>query len=309
MNVNRRGFVKLAGAAGVAAVVGDASRAAASTSGAAAPARRADDGVAMLVDTTRCVGCRACEAACSEANGLPAPAMAGEEKVFATTRSTGTKAYTVVNRFAGPDGGAASRFVKKQCMHCVDPACATACPVKALEKTAAGPVVYNGDRCIGCRYCMVACPFGVPKYEFEKAAPYVKKCSFCVARLAKGERPACASVCPSGALEFGKRKGLLEVAKSRIYRDPERYEHHVYGEHEVGGTNWLYLSDVPFERLGFRTDLPTTAYADLTTGALAIVPLLLMLWPPFLMGLQTFARRREEHVDAGERRAEGGEPS
>jgi Fe-S-cluster-containing dehydrogenase component len=259
----------------------------------------------MLVDTTRCVGCRACEAACSEANGLPAPAMAGDAAVLDRKRTTDPTTYTVVNRFAA-DGG--PRFVKSQCMHCIDPACASACPVKALEKTPEGPVVYHNDRCIGCRYCMVACPFGVPRFEYERAAPFVQKCSFCTGRQAQGKSPACAEVCPSGALTFGKRKALLETAKTRIYRDPERFVHEVYGEHEAGGTSWLYVSDVPFEKLGFKTDVAHRPYPELTWGSLSVVPLVMMLWPPLLMALGMFARRREEHAGNGAG-AEGGEES
>jgi Fe-S-cluster-containing dehydrogenase component len=291
MDVNRRGFLKLAGVAGAASAAGVAARPRA----AEAAVRRADDAAAVLVDTTRCVGCRACEAACSEANGLPEPAMTGQDAVFAKTRRSTSTSYTFVNRFAGSEG-TPTRFVKGQCMHCVDPACASACLVKALEKTPEGPVVYHQDRCLGCRYCMVACPFGVPAYQYEKALPYVTKCTFCVERQQQGQAPACATVCPSGALTFGKRKALLDTAKTRIYRDAERYVHHVYGEHEAGGTSWLYITDVPFERLGFNTEVPTRPYTELTWTFLSAVPFVLMLWPPFLMGLYAFSRERREQA-------------
>src|SRR5208337_5024845 len=127
---------------------------------------------------------------------------------------TDSHTYTVVNRYPA-SAQAAPVFVKSQCMHCVEPACASACPVKAMEKTPEGPVIYHSDRCIGCRYCMIACPFGVPKFEYEKAAPYIKKCIFCSDRIRAGQMPACAQVCPSGALTFGKRKELLEAAKTK----------------------------------------------------------------------------------------------
>jgi ferredoxin len=166
--------------------------------------------------------------------------------------------------------------------------------VAALEKTPEGPVVYNPERCIGCRYCMVACPFEIPKYEYEKAVPYVRKCSFCFSRVRQGQLPACVSACPMKALTFGKRKDLLEIAKTRIYQNPDRYVHHIYGEHEAGGTGVLYLSAVPFERLGFRTDIGTDAYPNLTWTFLSSVPFVLMLWPPFLMGLYAFTRSRED---------------
>ena len=200
MELSRRTFIKVAGAAGAAAAAGRPARAAA-----AEP--RLVTTPAVLVDGTRCVGCRACEAACSESNHLAEPAAAGTEAVFSRRRTTDPHVYTVVNRFQ-PDGQAEPRYVKSQCMHCVDPACASACLAKALEKTAAGPVVYHPERCLGCRYCMVACPFDVPKFDFDTPDPYIRKCSFCAGRQAQGLEPACASVCPTGALQFGRRADL-----------------------------------------------------------------------------------------------------
>jgi Fe-S-cluster-containing dehydrogenase component len=285
MQLNRRAFIKLAGAAAAAGAVARPARADAS-------AARAVNTPAMLVDTTRCVGCRGCEAACSEANHLPAPAMAGEEGVFATRRTTDVRVFTVVNRAAADTKTGDPRYVKRQCMHCLDPACASACLAKALEKTAAGPVVYHRERCLGCRYCMVACQFDVPKFEFASPNPYIYKCSFCAERQAEGLPPACASVCPTGALQFGRREGLVEEARARIYQHPDTYRHQIYGESEAGGTSWLYLTDVPFETLGFRTDLGPTSPPELTRTALAAVPFVLTLWPPLLMGLYTFSRQR-----------------
>lgn len=179
-------------------------------------------------------------------------------------------------------------------MHCLDPACASACLAKALEKTVAGPVVYHPERCLGCRYCMVACQFDVPKFDFASAAPYINKCTFCAERQAEGLAPACASVCPSGALRFGRRQELVEEARTRIYQNPDKYVHHVYGELEAGGTSWLYITDVPFDTLGFRTDLGPASPPELTRTALAAVPVVLTLWPPLLMGLYTFSKRRAE---------------
>jgi Fe-S-cluster-containing dehydrogenase component len=285
--------MKFAGAAGAAGLAARPARAEAS---ALAPVNTP----AVLVDATRCVGCRGCEAACAEANHLPGPAKPGEESVFETRRKTDVQTYTVVNRATGTKA-AEPRFVKTQCMHCLDPACASACLAKALEKTAAGPVVYHPERCLGCRYCMVACQFDVPKFEFEKAAPYIQKCSFCAERQAQGLEPACASVCPTGALTFGHRADLLEEARTRIYQNPGKYVRHVYGETEAGGTNWLYITDVPFEQLGFRTDLGPTSPPELTRTALAAVPLVLTLWPPLLMGLYTFSKRRGEASKGGEK--------
>jgi formate dehydrogenase iron-sulfur subunit len=288
MKLSRRTFFKV-NAAGAAALASSRTLSAAAL--AASP-----DARGVLVDTTRCVGCRACEAACSEANHLAEPSSLGDEHVFDTTRDTDQRTYTVVNRYtpANVNSSVPVRFVKKQCMSCVDPACASACPARALEKTPNGPVTYNGSRCLGCRYCMMACPFDGPKFEYDKAVPYVKKCTFCAERQAQGLMPACAEVCPSGALQFGTRAELLEEARTRIYQNPDKYVHQIYGENEAGGTSWLYISDVPFERLGMKTGLSTTPYPALTKTALSAVPVVMTLWPPLLMGLYTFSRRREQ---------------
>ncbi len=282
MRIGRRELLQVAAATAATAAVGGAARAAES-----GPAPQ--DGAGMLVDTTLCVGCRACEAACAEANQLPDPP--GDE-VRATRRDTRETAFTVVNRTEKAPGVA--RYAKKQCMHCLAPACASACPVRAMNKLPGGPVVYDPDVCMGCRYCMLACPFDVPKYEYGSNTPRVRKCSFCASRQAAGEKPACAEVCPSGALTFGRRAELLEVAKARIYGNPDRYLHHVYGETEAGGTSWLYLTDVEPELLALKGGVPGKAYPELVSGALAAPPLVMTLWPPLLMGLYAFARRRDE---------------
>jgi Fe-S-cluster-containing dehydrogenase component len=293
MKLTRRTFLKIAGATGTASLAGVPTKA-----DAARLRPGSDETLAMLVDTTRCIGCRACEAACSEANRLPDPVTAGDRAVFATSRTNTSRTYTVVNRYSPREIPEGRTYVKTQCMHCVQPACASACLVSALEKTPEGPVIYHEDRCMGCRYCMVACPFGVPTFEYEKPVPAIQKCTFCFARLNRGERPACATACPAGTLEFGKRGALLEIARARIYQNPDRYVHHIYGEREVGGTGWLYLSAVPFEQLGFRADLGTTPYPQLTWPFLSAVPFVLMLWPPFLMGLYAFTKSRERAAES-----------
>jgi Fe-S-cluster-containing dehydrogenase component len=288
MNVNRRTLFKLAAAAGTAGVAG----AAATSRASAVPAAKGARGV--LVDTTRCVGCRACEAACAEANALAGPEMPGDDMVFASKRATSPTAYTVVQKGSKKSPSGEDRFAKAQCMHCVEPACASGCVVRALEKTANGPVVYHKDRCLGCRYCMIACPFGVPKYEYSKTTPLVRKCTFCAERQAKGLVPACTEVCPSGALQFGMRADLLEEAKKRIYTNPEKYVHKIYGEDEAGGTSWLYISDVPFESLTLPSGIEKKPYPELADGALSAVPFVITLWPPLLMGMYTISKRRDE---------------
>jgi Fe-S-cluster-containing dehydrogenase component len=285
MTITRRGFLKIAGATGAAGVLAQPGAALANEGIPGADER------SVLVDTTRCKGCRACEAACSEANGNPPPTA--REDVFDQDRKTTQGAFTVVNRTGNaPDGQ--PRYAKTQCMHCVAPGCASACPVKAIEKQPEGPVTYRADRCMGCRYCMVACPFSVPKYEYEAVAPRVRKCTFCFERQKDGKAPACVSVCPTGALTFGRRADLLEEAKKRIYTRPTEYEHHVYGELEAGGTNWLYLADTSFAKLGLPSNVEKTSYPELVKGALGAPPFVMTLWPPLLMGLYTFAHRREK---------------
>ncbi|MDO8834033.1 MAG: 4Fe-4S dicluster domain-containing protein, partial [Vicinamibacterales bacterium] len=290
MNLDRRTFLKTAAAG--AAVLAPAARAEASGVTHDLDAAR----VGVLVDTTKCVGCRACEAACAETNSLPDPS--GDERVFASPRDTDTRTYTVVNAAATAAPDATARYIKRQCMHCVEPACASACLVRALDKTPSGPVVYHKNLCLGCRYCMVACPFEVPKYEYDSALPFVQKCTFCADRQAKGEDPACTSVCPTGALQFGKRTELIEIAKERLYAPGSTYVRHVYGEHEVGGTSWMYITDIPLDTLGLPTGLGTVAYSSLTQASLAAVPFVLTLWPPLLMGIYTFSKRRNQLAQA-----------
>jgi formate dehydrogenase beta subunit len=205
--------------------------------------------VGMLYDATLCIGCKACVVACSEANDLPRDVSLdglhqAPEDLNAFTKNI-IKLYKPTN--SSPDS-----FVKLQCMHCLDPACVTACPFKALWKNDGnGLVAWEPSRCIGCRYCEIACPYHVPKFEWDRINPKIVKCELCQPRLAKGYEPACTSVCPTHAVIFGPREGLLTRAKERIAQSPDKYfENRVYGEHEAGGTQVLYLSHVPFEDIG-----------------------------------------------------------
>jgi formate dehydrogenase iron-sulfur subunit len=160
-------------------------------------------------------------------------------------------------------------------MHCLEPTCVSVCPVGALTKSELGPILYSADRCIGCRYCIMACPFDIPKYEwYSGLSPVVGKCQFCTRnRLAKGQLPACVETCPTGALKFGRREALLFEAKARIDSHPERYINHIYGEKEAGGTAWLYMSDVPFEELGFKSTVETAPMPPLTWDVLSKIPI------------------------------------
>jgi Fe-S-cluster-containing dehydrogenase component len=258
--MQRRDFLKMAGASSVTLLAG-VSRAS-DREGANAP-----DAHGVLVDATACIGCRKCEWGCNEANTLSAsPREAFEDKgVLARRRRPTSDAYTVINAVPVPTEAAAPSYMKVQCMHCLQPACASACIVGALRKTAGGPVTYDAWKCIGCRYCMVACPFQIPAYEYANARdPEVRKCSFCAERLAEGRKPGCVEICPNEALTFGRRQELLALAHAKIARFPERYVDHVYGEHEVGGTSWLYLAGVPFDIAGLPAlpDEPTTALTE-----------------------------------------------
>ncbi|MBI4632922.1 MAG: 4Fe-4S dicluster domain-containing protein [Deltaproteobacteria bacterium] len=252
----------------------------------------------VLVDTTRCVGCRSCEMACADAHNLPMPN--GDASVLDKKRDTSETQWTLINRYKTEKGEV---FAKKQCMHCNQPGCVAACLVKAMEKKKEGAVTWD-DNCMGCRFCMVSCPFDIPKFEYGSAVPKIQKCSLCWEKLQKGEKPTCVEACPAEALTFGTRRELIEEANRRIYRDSGKYISHIYGEHEVGGTGYLYLSSVPFEQIGFRTDLGTIAYPEYSKGFLYSVPIVLLLWPALLVGVSTLTKREGEvrSKEGGEKR-------
>jgi Fe-S-cluster-containing dehydrogenase component len=278
--VDRRRFLKLVGAAGTAASASHRARA----GGGSADV----EFIGVLVDTTRCVGCRSCEVACGAAHGLDVPDVVNDGALD-VVRTTGTRQRTVVNRHRTDAG---TVFVKRQCLHCWQPACASACLTNAMHKTHEGPVIWRESKCMGCRYCMVACPFEVPRFEYDSPVPRIEKCTLCWDRLERGLIPACVRGCPVDALMFGSRRDLLEIARVRIYNHPEHYVHRIYGEHEVGGTGWLYLSAVPFEQLGFRTDLGTTPYPEYTKEFLYSVPVVFLLVPTLLAGLYRLSNDR-----------------
>jgi len=224
-----------------------------------------DDPMGVLVDTTACVGCRLCEHACKMANGIEPGELASydDTSVFAVKRRPAPDSFTVVNRWDNPGDPAHPAFVKLNCMHCNHASCVSACIVGALRKKEDGSVTYDAWKCIGCRYCMVACPFQMPAYEYDDVlTPHVRKCGFCFGNR-KAERPACVEACPRQAMTFRKRRELVDLAHAKIEAEPAKYVHHVYGEHEVGGTSWMYLSSVPFERAGFL-ELGTAAPPALT---------------------------------------------
>ncbi len=288
MGIDRRSFLKILGGGIAGAALGNVLT---PRTVRATVAAHATEFMGVLVDTTRCVGCRTCEAACAEAHYLSVPDT-GDSSVFSKERTTSVSQWTVVNRYETEKGEV---FVKKQCMHCNQPGCVAACLVKAMQKREEGPVTWDTN-CMGCRYCMPSCPFEIPKFEYGSAIPKIQKCNMCWDRLAKEEKPTCVASCPENALLYGTRRELIEEANRRIYQKPGEYVPHVYGEHEVGGTGYLYLSKVPFEQIGFRTDLGTTAYPEFTKGFLYSVPLVLLLWPAFLIGVNTLTRKSEEEI-------------
>lgn len=289
MSISRRKFLGWIGAAGIGSAAGKSALAAGNKHFEGYPGS-----FGVLHDITRCVGCRSCEAACNKVNDLPAPDTAFTDlAVLKEKRRTTAKAYTVVNRYDVP-GKKGPLFGKIQCNHCLEPACASACFVKAFKKTETGAVVYDPAVCVGCRYCMIACPFEIPTYEYDKAlAPRVMKCTLCYPRISKGQLPGCVEACPMEALTFGKREDLLKTARERIRNYPGRYTDHIYGETEMGGTSWLYISGAPFSDTGMREDLGVTPAPELTSGALAAVPIVAGLWPVLLMGIYAISKRKE----------------
>lgn len=288
--MNRRTFLALLGATGAGSVLGIAGKAEAA--GGNFPGYPESCGV--LHDTTLCIGCRRCERACNEVNHLPEPERPFDDlQVLDVKRRTTAAEWTVVNRYEGPQGKPV--FRKQQCFHCQEPACASACFVRAFTKNPDGSVTYNPKLCVGCRYCMIACPFNVPGYTYDRALnPLVQKCTLCHPRLQEGKLPGCVEACPTGALVFGKRKDLLRIAWERIYAAPRRYQHHVYGEREMGGTAWMTVSAAPFAEVGLDEHLGDKAAGEYTAGVLGAVPMVVGIWPVLLGGAYAITRRKEQ---------------
>jgi formate dehydrogenase iron-sulfur subunit len=234
----------------------------------------------ILYDATLCIDCKLCERACAEKHGLPYnDAIAAEEKQSAHK-------LTVVM-----DKG--DKYMRRLCMNCQDPTCASVCPVGAFRKTAEGPVTYEASRCIGCRYCMLACPFSVPKYEWDKALPLVRKCDMCADRVAQGLPTACAAACPTGATKFGDREALIAEAQDRIAKNPDQYVHHIYGLTEVGGTSVLLLSSVPFENFGYPSHVDNQPLPLLTWHVLSELPQVVAFGAALLGGIWWITSRRQ----------------
>jgi formate dehydrogenase iron-sulfur subunit len=233
---------------------------------------------AILFDANLCVGCESCLEACREKNGLEGKP---EDKLSATT-------YTILEE-RGDDS-----YLRRMCMHCIEPSCASACPVKALHKTPEGPVVYEYERCIGCRYCMVACPFEIPRYEWSSLTPRVKKCEQCHDRVAQGLPTACAEACPTEATISGDRVDLIAEAWRRIAEDPENYAPRVYGLQEVGGTGVLIIGSKEVLEGAFNERIPDEALPEKTWVVLSKIPTTVAVMGAGMLGVHWVIRRRME---------------
>lgn len=236
---------------------------------------------AILYDSTLCIGCKACEGACAERWGFPY-----NDKIAAEERISAHKLTAIETH--------GDKFSRRLCMHCAEPTCVSVCPVGALEKTALGPVVYDAEKCMGCRYCMQACPFQVPTYEWNSRLPKMRKCDMCYERQSRGKPTACTEACPVGATKGGERDELLAEARQRLAEKPGQYYGKIYGVKEVGGTSVLFLSAVPFEQIGLRTGVPQEALPDLTWRVLELTPDVVSTGTVLLGGIWWITNRRGE---------------
>jgi len=248
----------------------------------------------ILIDTTRCNGCEECILACKQENGL------GKDRPWRGQGDidglSATRYSTILRRPGG-------HFVRQMCRHCLEPACVSACIVGALQKTEEGPVIYDGSRCMGCRYCMVACPYDIPRYDWDRPVPYIRKCTLCIQRIRQKKAPACIEACPQEAMLFGPRDDLLAEARQRLARNPG-YLQKVVGEHEVGGTAVLYISGIPLDFLGWKKDLGNRPLPDLTWASLKKVPWTMLGMGGLMTGIYWIIGRRMKLAAAEEGKEE-----
>jgi formate dehydrogenase iron-sulfur subunit len=244
--------------------------------------------VGVLIDVTRCTGCNQCVQACATANEL------GEARRAIQHSPDGLSAVRWSAIAESPQGG----FVRKACRHCLEPACVSACPVGAMYQTSQGIVLYDGEKCMGCRYCMMACPYGIPRYEWDSAAPLVRKCNLCYQRMESGELPACVQACPEQVMTFGERDELLALAHQRIQQAPEQYLPVVYGESEAGGTAVMYISHVPLDFLGYHGATGEQPWPELTWSWLSKVPGVALATTGMMAGLFWIIGRRMQAEEA-----------
>jgi len=290
--MKRRDFLK---AAGSSAVVAGA--AATGTAEARPNLKPPANAVAMLYDSTLCTGCKACVNTCKQVNDMPVD-ITTQDTLWDAAHDIGEKTLNVIKVYKHGTAEVKDRaengyaFVKDHCKHCVDAGCVSVCPVTAMRKhPETGIVTHHADNCIGCRYCVYACPYNVPKYELSKAKGQIQKCQFCnqkgVERIDKGMLPGCVEVCPTGASLFGTREEILAEAKRRLALKPgelynyqrgnvvdqshthekaaPEYDQHIFGEKEGGGTQVLVISGVPYQKLGLP-ELPERSFASRSEG-------------------------------------------
>lgn len=236
---------------------------------------------AILYDSTICIGCRQCEEACAAGKNL-----AYNDKIAAEERLSERKLTTI--RTYG------ERFSRKLCMHCQEPSCVSVCPVAALEKTKLGPVVYHEDRCMGCRYCIVACPFQVPVYEWNSRIPRMRKCDLCADKLTRGGVTRCSEICPVNATITGERGGMIAEARRRIAEKPTEYYPEIYGVNEAGGTSVFILSAVPFDQIGYNTQIPKSSMPQFTWNVLQHIPQVVVVGTVLMGGIYWITSRRED---------------
>lgn len=255
----------------------------------------------ILIDTTKCVGCRQCQVACQKKNNLPAlPEKIPAQTTYPAQLSADTFTHVEFFKTGGTSAAPVFTSVKRQCMHCLEPACAAVCPVAAIVKTKEGPVTYDAEKCLGCRYCMAACPFNVPKFEWDSANPRIQKCNMCADRIAQGQLPACVEACPTGALQFGARKELVAEAQARIGAHPDKYVPYIYGLSQVGGTAILYLANVPLDQIGLNMKLPEAPIPEYTIQVMEKVPAVAVGVALLMGGVAWWRNRKRGGVKAEE---------
>lgn len=238
--------------------------------------------MAILTDITKCVGCLKCVSACKKVNKLETDVPRVWQK------NDGLSAENWTSIIQKPD----KHYIRKQCRHCLEPACAMACPVGALRKTEEGAIVYDSNKCLGCRYCMMACPYGIPRYDWDEPVPYVRKCTLCYQKIKYGEEPACTSICPEKATVFGERDELIKIAHKIIRESPGRYINKVWGEYEIGGSSVIYLSDIDLGFLAYKSKLGTEPLTKSTDTAMKSVPFAFVGMGGAMLGLNWIIRRR-----------------
>jgi formate dehydrogenase iron-sulfur subunit len=243
---------------------------------------------AILTDVTKCIGCEECVIACKQTNQTGADDAPWKWQGDATGLSA--TRLTTLNRT--PEG----RYVRVHCRHCLEPGCVAACPVGALAVSDKGAVTYDASICMGCRYCLMACPFLMTRYEWDSATPRVRKCILCYDQITSGEltEPACTRDCPTDATIFGERDTLLAEARKRIDADPDTYIDHIWGEHEVGGTSVLYISDVDLAQAGWPATLSKYPVPDLANRVLQTVPVTFLSVGAVMAGVHWVIKRRQE---------------